>query len=57
MYITLAQVYDRLMQDVDYPAIADRAEAIFGSLVRAESCAGLDAARAAGLELAGRGYA
>ena len=29
MYVTLAQVYDRLMQDVDYTAMADRIEAVF----------------------------
>lgn len=30
MYVTLAQVYDRLMQDVDYVSLANRIEAVFG---------------------------
>ena len=58
MYITLAQVYDRLMQDVDYPAIADRAEAIFRQFGCAPNLV-LDLGCGTGslvLELAGRGY-
>ena len=58
MYVTLAQVYDRLMQDVDYSAIADRLEAILHQFRCAPNLV-LDLGCGTGslaMELAGRGY-
>ena len=58
MYVTLAQVYDRLMQDVDYTAIADRIEAVFRRY-RCNPSLVLDLGCGTGslaLILAGRGY-